>query len=473
MKPFRFHVIGMPTTASNHEYLSCAFTQGIIHFCKMMKKLGHYVVHYGHELSQVECDEQVNILTNKHLIESYGEEYITQQTWKIHGFSYKPDEHRSNFYKRLLQVICSELKHGDFVCTFDGGNAFAFLDTLHGVINYRDDKMHVFFVEPQIGYVGPIMNHRLPLYHVFTSNALRVYCNTNHKHVINIQNTKNHYYTQGKQGKPLVSGIPDHLWMCAEYEDTLRQTVIPYCIDEDEFLGAETMSDLNHNYSNYLLFLARISYSKGLDNIILATEIANKKLVVAGPGQWDLPSVGGTSTSIQRLYSIRKHFYSKGEAKMLDQMDKHLSKSGELPAFCNDTSIPLLPIPDHVTFVGFADIHLRKHLISRSDGLIVYPTYEEPFGKISIEAMFMGKPLITGPRGGYNEVITHKETGFLCRSFKELVEGIQQIQTIDTERCKQEAQKYTLQNIAPLYQEYFTRIYRCDIEQPDQSWYSL
>ncbi len=84
MKPFRFHVVGMPTTASNQEYLSCAFTQGIIHFCKMMKMLGHYVVHYGHELSQVECDEQVNILINKHLIESYGEEYITKQSWKIH-----------------------------------------------------------------------------------------------------------------------------------------------------------------------------------------------------------------------------------------------------------------------------------------------------------------------------------------------------------------------------------------------------
>ena len=46
---YRFHVLGLPYSSSTKEYTTCAFTQGVIHFCKMMMSLGHTVYHYGHK----------------------------------------------------------------------------------------------------------------------------------------------------------------------------------------------------------------------------------------------------------------------------------------------------------------------------------------------------------------------------------------------------------------------------------------
>ena len=63
MEKFTFHVVGLPHTYTSKEFLTCAFTQKILNFCKMMKMLGHTVYHYGGELSQVECDEHITIMS--------------------------------------------------------------------------------------------------------------------------------------------------------------------------------------------------------------------------------------------------------------------------------------------------------------------------------------------------------------------------------------------------------------------------
>lgn len=62
--PFRFHVVALPHTQTcKARHNTCAFTMKVLNFCRMMKSLGHTVVHYGAETSEVECDEHVDIIS--------------------------------------------------------------------------------------------------------------------------------------------------------------------------------------------------------------------------------------------------------------------------------------------------------------------------------------------------------------------------------------------------------------------------
>lgn len=88
-----------------------------------------------------------------------------------------------------------------------------------------------------------------------------------------------------------------------------------------------------------------------------------------------------------------------------------------------------LRISDKVKFIDFVD-H-PSDIFSWCDIVVVPSTKPEPFGRVAIEAMSLGKPVLGANHGGLSEIIRHDFTGYLFRpndqdSFIKYVDRYQQ-----------------------------------------------
>jgi len=233
----RFHILGLPHTVTSREYNACAYTQKVWKFGKMMRARGHEIIHYGHEESDVDCDEHVTVTTNSDLEKAYG-----NYDWRRNFFKFDTNDHAyQTFYTNAIAAVASRKQQHDFILPFWGS----------GVRPVCDAHPDLICVEPGIGYAGG----HWARFKIFESYAIY-----------------HAYY-----GLPAV-GTCKQDWY---------DVVIPNYFDPEDFTYDPDSKE------DYFLYVGRVYDGKGVHIAIQATEAIGVKLKIAGQGS--LESMGYTT----------------------------------------------------------------------------------------------------------------------------------------------------------------------------------
>lgn len=222
-----FHVVSLPHTQTDGLFSSCAYTQKVIGFCKMMMALGHDVFLYAGDKNTTPCTEHIVCISEEERAAVVGTEHYTSADFD-HS---KP--HWVKFNQTAAEEIKKRAKKTDFLCVIAGIAHKQIADTLPDLT----------CVEFGVGYGGTFSNFR-----VYESYAWM--------------------HASYGSSNPHNPNAIDGRWYDA---------VIPGYLNPDDFPFLAEKDD-------YYLYVGRLVDRKGYQIAIDMCRKANKRLIMAGPG---------------------------------------------------------------------------------------------------------------------------------------------------------------------------------------------
>lgn len=246
---YRIFVVGLPHTEVTKEFVSCAYTQKVLHFCNMMKDRGHEVILLaGGDKTEARVDEFISLISRKEQQEFFGIVDYGKEFYNIEWDENLP------YWKlmagRAIAEIAKRKEPKDFIA----------LVTSYPFKLIKDSFPDCHTVEFAVGYKGIMDGFR-----AFESYAWMhwVYGRNN------IEDGRNY------------------------------DTVIPGYLDPKDFPFSNKKDD-------YLLYIGRMVRRKGVD---LASEMAkrtHKRLILAGQGVKEY--IPGKKLVTQEFTLLGDHF---------------------------------------------------------------------------------------------------------------------------------------------------------------------
>lgn len=228
----RFHVVGLASTQTTVEYLTCAYTQKVRNFCKMMMARGHEVFLYSGDQNDTPCTEHIVCISEASRAAACNGHF--------HNTDHSPNApHWMEFNARAIGAMGERMRKKDFLCVIFGMAQKPIADALGGVLKT---------VEYGVGYHYTFAEHRC-----FESYAWM-------------------HTVYGAENKPYQTG-----GAASDRDGIYFDEVINGYIDPDQFELAPKKSD-------FLLYLGRMIDRKGTIEAVEIAKATGRRLIGAGPG---------------------------------------------------------------------------------------------------------------------------------------------------------------------------------------------
>lgn len=238
----RFHLPGLAHLPTIRENSACAYTQKIIRLARMLRAEGGYVMFYGVEGSEVECDEYSVVLSTEEWAKDFGD-YDRSSNQFRNGFNY---ESTHIFNRNMIELVNNRKQQKDFILMPMG--------LYHKAVA---DAVQLMTVESGIGYGDTFAPFRVFETYTWMMNV----------------------YGKHNQGASAYN------------------TVIPNCYDLNEFPFQEKKED-------YFIYMGRCNFDKGVGVAIDVAKHLGIKLIIVGQGDYARGSEWNGFSNIERRNAV-------------------------------------------------------------------------------------------------------------------------------------------------------------------------
>lgn len=167
-------------------------------------------------------------------------------------------------------------------------------------------------------------------------------------------------------------------------------------------------------HDDYLLFVGRTHPKKGLQEAIRVAQTLDKKLII----------IGSPITEI--------HWWNK-----------------EIKPF----------LGGKIEYLGYKEHKDLSQYFQKAEAFLMPILWEEPFGRVMVEAMSCGTPVVAFNRGAVSEIVKNGETGFIVEDVKGMIGAVKNINSIERKNCREWVEeKFDLNIITTEYENLFYKI---------------